>query len=63
MTDDEKRHDQLTTAPKAVESDADPRIDITESADGPTRIDWRDDAVVRPGRADDRTGTDSGGNE
>lgn len=54
MTDDEKRHDQLTTAPKAVESDADPRIDITESADGPTRIDVRDDAVVRPGRADDR---------
>lgn len=54
MSDEEKRHDELTTAPKAVESDADPRIDITEKADGVTRIDVRDDAVVRPGRAEDR---------
>jgi hypothetical protein len=48
MTDDEKRHDQLTSAPNAVESDADPRIDVTHR-DGVTRIDIRDDADVRPG--------------
>jgi hypothetical protein len=54
MNAEEKRHDQLTTAPKAVESDADPRIDVTVKADGVTRIDVRDDAKVRPGRADDR---------
>ena len=47
MTDDEKRHDQLTSAPNAVESDADPRIDVTHH-DGITRIDIRDDADVRP---------------
>jgi hypothetical protein len=48
MTDDEKRRDQLTSAPDAVESDADPRIDVTHH-DGITRIDIRDDADVRPG--------------
>ncbi|MDW4574035.1 hypothetical protein R8Z57_14740 [Microbacterium sp. M3] len=48
MTDDEKRHDQLTSAPNAVECDADPRIDVTHR-DGVTRIDIRDDADVRPG--------------
>jgi hypothetical protein len=47
----EKRHDQLTTAPNAVESDADPRIDVTEQPGKPTRIDIRDDAAVRPGDA------------
>jgi hypothetical protein len=52
MDAEEKRKDQLTTAPKAVESDADPRIDVTEKADGITRIDVREDAKVRPGRAD-----------
>ncbi|WP_150307195.1 hypothetical protein [Planctomonas psychrotolerans] len=52
MDADEKRRDQLTTAPKADESDADPRIDVTEKADGVTRIDVRDDAKVRPGKAD-----------
>ena len=46
---DEKRHDQLTTAPKSTEEDAAPRIDVTEKADGVTRIDVRDDAAVRPG--------------
>ncbi|MFJ4036615.1 multidrug transporter [Microbacterium sp. NPDC090007] len=45
---DENRHDQLTTAPKATEADAAPRIDVTEH-DGVTRIDIRDDAAVRPG--------------
>jgi hypothetical protein len=54
MSADEKRHDQLTTAPKAVESDADPRVDITDKGDGVTRIDVRDDAKVRPGKATDR---------
>ena len=48
MTDEEKRRDQLTSAPDAVESDADPRIDVTHR-DGVTRIDIRDDADVRPG--------------
>ena len=48
MSDDEKRHDQLTTAPKAVESDAAPRITTTEH-DGVTRIDIADTAAVRPG--------------
>ncbi|GAA4765765.1 MULTISPECIES: multidrug transporter [Microbacterium] len=48
MTDAEKRHDQLTSAPDAVEEDAAPRIDVTEH-DGVTRIDVREDAAVRPG--------------
>lgn len=48
MTDEEKRRDQLTSAPDAVESDADPRIDVTHR-DGVTRIDIREDADVRPG--------------
>jgi hypothetical protein len=53
MTAEEKRHDQLTTAPNAVESDADPRIDVTVEDSGVKRIDWRDDAPVRPGKRDD----------
>jgi hypothetical protein len=53
MDADEKRHDQLTTAPQADESDAAPRIDVTEKADGVTRIDVRDDAKYRPGDASD----------
>ena len=48
MTHEEKRRDQLTSAPDAVESDADPRIDVTHR-EGVTRIDIRDDADVRPG--------------
>lgn len=48
MTHDEKRRDQLTSAPDAVESDAAPRIDVTKRG-GVTRIDIRDDADVRPG--------------
>jgi hypothetical protein len=54
MSPEDKRHDQLTTAPNAVESDAAPRINVTTQDDGVTRIDWRDDAPVRPGpRGDD----------
>ena len=45
MTPDEKRHDQLTTAPKASEDDAAPRITTTEH-DGVTRIDVADSAAV-----------------
>ena len=48
MTDEAKRRDQLTSAPDSVESDAEPRIDVTHR-DGVTRIDIRDDADVRPG--------------
>ena len=51
MTDDEKRHDQLTTAPKASEEDAAPRIEVTEH-NGVKRIDVADTAVVRPGNPD-----------
>jgi hypothetical protein len=46
---DEKRHDQLTSAPDATEEDAAPRIEVTDRGDGVKRIDWRDDADVRPG--------------
>jgi len=52
MSEDEKRHDQLTTAPKASEEDAAPRITITEKSDGVKRIDVADTAVVRPGNPD-----------
>lgn len=53
MTFEEKRHDQLTSAPDAVEADAAPRIEVTETPEGHTRIDWRDDAPVRPGGGDE----------
>ena len=49
MTDEEKRRDQLLAAPNATEEDAAPRIDVTDRGDGITRVDIRDDAVVRPG--------------
>ena len=52
MTDDEKRHDQLTRASKSSEEDAAPRIVTTEGSDGATRIDVADTAVVRPGNPD-----------
>lgn len=48
MTPDEKRRDQLLSAPNAEESDADPRIEVTEH-DGVKRIDILPDAEVRPG--------------
>ncbi|WBU37070.1 multidrug transporter [Homoserinibacter sp. YIM 151385] len=50
MTDDEKRHDQLTRAPKSDERDAAPRIETSEGEDGRTRIDVADTASVRPGK-------------
>lgn len=52
MTFAEKRHDQLTTAPEAEEKDAAPRIEVTQTPEGNKRIDWRDDAPVRPGGAE-----------
>jgi len=48
MTAQEKRHDQLTSAPDATEADAEARIDVTES-DGVTRIDIAEGAPIRPG--------------
>ncbi|GAB3618513.1 hypothetical protein GCM10027416_30700 [Okibacterium endophyticum] len=52
MDDDEKRHDQLTTAPKSDDRDAAPRIDVSEPDEGVTRVDVRDDAPIRPGKAE-----------
>ena len=49
MTDAEKRHDQLTRAPKSTDEDAAPRIVVTARPDGVARIDVADTAVVRPG--------------
>ncbi|MDO9396459.1 MAG: multidrug transporter [Herbiconiux sp.] len=56
-SDADKRHDQLTTAPRSTEEDAAPRIHVSEGAgrDGATRIDIRDDADVRPGGDPDLT--------
>jgi len=56
MSDDEKRHDELTTAPKASEEDAAPRIVTSETESGATRIDIADTAVVRPGNPDKQNG-------
>ena len=50
MTDAEKRHDQLTRAPKSTEADAAPRIVTSKGTGGATRIDIADTAVVRPGK-------------
>lgn len=59
MTPEEKRRDQLLAAPGAVESDADPRIEVTEH-DGVTRIDIAPDAAVRPGNPYEEPGEPSG---
>jgi hypothetical protein len=55
LTDDQKRHDQLTRAPKSTEADAAPRIVTSAGTGGATRIDIADTAAVRPGKGDDRT--------
>ena len=47
-THEEKRHDQLTSAPDATEADAAPRIEVSEGESGATRIDIAEDAPVRP---------------
>ena len=54
ITDPEERAEELTRAPKSDPEDADMRIDLSEGTDGATRVDWRDDAVVRPGKAEPR---------
>lgn len=59
MTPEEKRRDQLLSAPGAVESDADPRIEVTEH-DGVTRIDIAPDAAVRPGNPYEEPGGSAG---
>lgn len=51
MSKEEKRRDQLLSAPDAVPSDADPRIVVT-THDGRARVDIADDAAVRPGPAE-----------
>jgi hypothetical protein len=56
MTDDEKREDQLTRAPKSDPEDAAPRITTSKTASGATRIDVADTAVVRPGNPDKQHG-------
>jgi hypothetical protein len=56
MSDDEKRHDQLTTAPKADEMDAAPRIETTVAPSGATRIDVAEAAAVRPGNPEKQGG-------
>jgi hypothetical protein len=56
MTDDEKRTDQLTRAPKSDPEDAAPRITTTQLG-GVTRIDVADTAVVRPGNPDKQHGS------
>jgi hypothetical protein len=48
MTPEQKRRDQLLSAPGAVESDAAPRIEVSRH-DGLTRIDIAPSAEVRPG--------------
>ena len=56
MTDDEKRTDQLTRAPKSTPEDAAPRITTEALPSGATRIDVADTAVVRPGNPDKQRG-------
>jgi len=53
ITDPAEREAQLTTAPEAVPDDANERIELSEGTDGATRVDWTDDAAVRPGPADE----------
>lgn len=52
LLDEEERREQLLAAPNAVESDAAPRIELSEH-DGRTRVDIAETAAVRPGPVDD----------
>jgi hypothetical protein len=49
VTDQDRRRDQLTTAPAATEEDAAPRVDVDTSEPGVRKVTVRDDAAVRPG--------------
>ncbi len=55
-TDPEERDEEMRRAPKSDPEDSDLRIRLSEGTAGATRIDWRDDAVVRPGKAEPRDG-------
>ncbi|WP_210481312.1 hypothetical protein [Naasia sp. SYSU D00948] len=63
MTDEDferKRRDQLTSAPgdkpsregSDAETSAAPRVEVTETEDGFTRVEVADTAAVRPGTPD-----------
>lgn len=56
MSDDEKRHDELTRAPKSSEEDAAPRITTRRQPSGAVRVDVADTAAVRPGNPDEQNG-------
>jgi hypothetical protein len=53
-TDPGERDEEMRRAPKSEPEDSALRIDLSPGTDGATRIDWRDDAVVRPGRSEPR---------
>lgn len=53
----------MTSAPKATEADAAPRIDVSTTDAGDTHIEIRDDAAVRPGRIDDDEDQDESGSD
>ena len=55
MTDEQKRHDQLTRAPGSTEEDAAPRIVTSSGTGGATRVDIAGTAVVRPGKGSERS--------
>lgn len=58
LVDPEARREELTRAPKSDPGDADPRIVLSEGANGATRIDVADTAVVRPGKPDEELDDD-----
>ena len=63
MTHEEKRRDQLTSAPDATEDDAEARVVVSEG-EGVTRVEIAPDAAIRPGpgpgmpEAENREGED-----
>ena len=52
LLDPNERREELTRAPKSSPEDAASRIGLSEGADGATRIDVAETAVVRPGKPD-----------
>lgn len=53
LLDPDERREQLTRAGGSEPADAAPRIELSEGANGATRIDIADTAAVRPGPVDD----------
>lgn len=47
--DPDERREQLLRAGGSAEADAAPRIEVSEGADGATRVDVAETAAVRPG--------------